>query len=170
MLLPLLTSLSLSLGCTIVATDSTGSDHQFATVEWQDKSTLAKITQLVQTPFDANGVTTFKIIRDDGSILSVPAPSVTKSLAFKIHLIGETPVFFEVTTAYRREGLQISLSRTRPMPQPSYGNPQSAGQADEGPGGLMGLVSRYWYIPLIWIVFNMMKGGGGAAPAAAPAQ
>lgn len=146
----------------ISAIDVDGNEHKFASIEWQDKSNMAKIEALSSTEFEKGQIKTFRLARKDGSFVEVPAPAATKSLAFRVSLIGETPVALEVTTAYRRQGLQISLNRAKTMPPPVRDIPN---QEEQGPGGLMGLLSKFWFIPVALLVMNMMKKGQPAAAA-----
>ena len=144
---------------TIVATDVNGANHDFATVEYQEKSNIGKITPISDTSFDNNFIKTFQITRTDGEVLAFPSPANTKSLSFKLYILQETPVMAEATTSYRRQGLQVFLSRSRNMQSPNY---QKFEAAEEG--GLFSMIKKFLPFLLILFVISAMK--GGAAPPA----
>ena len=149
----------LSTKLTIVATDVNGANHDFATVEYQEKSNIGKITPASDEIFENNFIKTFQLTRPDGEVLSFPSPANTKSLLFKFYILQETPVMVEASTSYRRQGLQVLLSRSRNMQSPNY---QKFEAAEEG--GMFSMIKKFLPLLLILFVASAMK--GGAAPPA----
>jgi hypothetical protein len=86
-------------------------------------------------------------------VIWTPAPPNTKSLTFKLSLLDEVPVAIEISNMYRREGVQVTLNRVRPIQNPNYQPPSAA---DESPGGIMGLISKFWYIPVYSLCFGSL--------------
>jgi hypothetical protein len=145
---------------TVIAVDTNGVEHRFASIVYAERSNQPKVTPLFEAEFPDRNLTFFKIVRSDGVDIGVVAPPLTKSLNFRLSLVDETPVALEVTSTYR-PGIQVTLNRARQMPLPVY-----QVQAPQQPGGIMGLLQRFWFIPLIFFAFKLFSGGG---PAAAPA-
>jgi hypothetical protein len=147
----------------ITAEDKNGVSYQFAVVDFQEKSKTPKITRVEESSFQNGFVQQFSVKRKDGMVLSVPAPPNTNRLTFKVSWIDDVPVAIEVSNIYRRQGLQIQFNRVRPMESPVFRQQSEQGQG----GGILGLLKRFWYIPLIFLALRTFM-GRGAAPQ--PAQ
>jgi hypothetical protein len=153
-MLPLLILSSFSTKLTVVAVDNVGAELPFASIEYADKANSAKVEPLATTDFAANELKTFKIVRADNVSLETPAPASVKSISFRVSILDEEPVALEVLSTYRRPGLQATLYRARSVPGPVY-------RAPEQSGGIMGMLQRYWWIPMIFLLVQLCTGGGG---------
>jgi hypothetical protein len=157
---------SCSKNLTVIAIDKNEIEQRFAAIKYQEKATSGKVTPLSETEFVPGSLVMFTVVRSDGIVLQVPAPNSVKSLSFRLSLFGEEPVALEISSQTRRQGIQAFLIRSREMP------PIAPPTQPEEQGGLGGLLRRFWFIPLIFLVMQLFKGGSApaAAAAAAPQQ
>ena len=149
-MLSLLVSLVLSAGYTIRAEDKNGKRMEFAKFEIVPKITAAQVEVM-----EGFGNVEFKPVRfllerEDGVCLTARAPKSLKSVTFNILVVDDVPTAIELDPNSRKPGCHVNVIRSRqmaiPQPKPEPQDPQE--------GGLLGLLMKFWYVPLIFFVMN----------------
>ena len=161
MLLFSLFSISLSTTFIVEAHDSEGKSIRFASAETKDNSHLVHMNSLVPENYDVSGIESFSITRDDGEIFIRKRPEKTNSFAFSFYVIDNILVSFDVKKGTRR-GIQGSLNRPHRLSSNTNGfneqNSQQQQQQEEQPS-FVSMIRKYWYIPMMFLAFNICMQG-----------
>jgi len=152
-----LISICFSVKFNIVAVDTEGLSHQFASVEYQPLANTAKANLLNEADFEPGFIQSFQILRNDGKVVQVTAQKYSNFVSFKLFLIDDLPVGIEIlNTGSKNRGVLVTLNRAKKVAGPQS---QPVKQA-EGPTGIMGLVSKYWWVGILVFVLPKLMGGG----------
>lgn len=152
----------------IEAIDKEGRAHKYATAEYTPGKSSVQMHDFITDIFTYDVIKSFKITREDGSIISANAPRFDKYVSFKFFVIDVAIVQFEVSKSYRKS-TSGSIVHSKDMQRPITDAAARQMANTEDQGGIFSIFRSPMFLIAMIIFMMMSRGGGGQQAQGQPA-